>query len=230
MRLAHPMLSSPLHWKEGCVPVLVVEVPEIFRSMVFMLSEQAQGEEGDFVLSLDYETLDCAEHMHVLRDLMCLSLDDRKLQNRFQACLQWTVQEELAVSTHALQQHIAEYLQMVAGAVEYPVCFSEGEYVLPLLKALRCQPVLDGTHPLERLMQYIELYQGLLKNQCFVLVEAHAFFSEKELCELYRMAAYQKWKLLLMEQRLTTPLPQEEICLLDAGLCELRLDSNASLL
>ena len=121
MRLAHPMLSSPLHWKEGCVPVLVVEVPEIFRSMVFMLSEQAQGEEGDFVLSLDYETLDCAEHMHVLRDLMCLSLDDRKLQNRFQARLQWTVQEELAVSTHALQQHIAEYLQMVAGAVEYPV-------------------------------------------------------------------------------------------------------------
>ena len=87
MRLAHPLLSSPLHWKEGRVPVWVIEAPETFRSMVFMLSEQAQGEEGDFVLSLDYETLDCAEHVHVLRDLMCLSLDDRKLQNRFQARL-----------------------------------------------------------------------------------------------------------------------------------------------
>ena len=163
MRLSHPLLSSPLHWQEGRVPVLVAEKPEIFRQLVFSLSAQAQGEEGDFVLSLDYETLDCADHLHVMRDYVYMVLDDRKLQNRFQSRLQWTVREELASPTDALQQQIGQYLQLVVGAMEYPVSFSEGEYVLPLLKALKCQPVLDGVHPLERLMQYIELYSGLMK-------------------------------------------------------------------
>ena len=125
-----------------------------------------------------------------------------------------------------LQQQIGQYLQLVVGAMEYPVSFSEGEYVLPLLKALKCQPVLDGVHPLERLMQYIELYSGLMKEQCFVLVDAHAYFSNEELQQLYRMAGYQKWRLLLLEQRLAAPLPAEDICLLDASLCELRLDSD----
>ena len=226
MRLSHPLLSSPLHWQEGRVPVLVAEKPEIFRQLVFSLSAQAQGEEGDFVLSLDYETLDCADHLHVVRDYVCLVLDDRKLQNRFQSRLQWTVREELASPTDALQQQIGQYLQLVAGAMEYPVSFSEGEYVLPLLKALKCQPVLDGVHPLERLMQYIELYSSLMKEQCFVLVDAHAYFSDEELQQLYRMAGYQKWRLLLLEQRLAAPLPAEDICLLDASLCELRLDSD----
>lgn len=226
MRLSHSLLSCPVHWQEGRVPVLVAERPEVFRQMVFSLSAQARGEEGEFVLSLDYETLDCAEHLHVVRDYVCLPLDDRKLQNRFQSRLQWTVREELAAPTDALQQQIGQYLQMVAGAMEYPVCFAEGEYVLPLLKALKCQPVLDGVHPLERLMQYIELYSGLMKQQCFVLVDAHAYFSADELRELYRMAGYQKWRLLLLEQRLGAPLPSEDICLLDDGLCELRLDSG----
>ena len=230
MRLSHPLFSQHLHWKEGRVPVITAESQQVFRQMVFMLSGQAHGESGDFVLSLDYEPLDCAEHLHVLCDYIHLPLDDRKLQNRFQARLQWTVREELAALTDELQRSIAQYLQLLIRTVDYPVCFTEGEYVLPLLKALKCQPILDGEHPLERLMQYIELYSSLMKHQCFVLVNAHTYFSNTELTELYRMAGYEKWNILLLEQRLNKPLPCEDILLLDETLCELRLDSDTEIL
>lgn len=229
MRLAHPLLSSPIHWNENEIPVLVVEHPKLFRQMLFSLSAQAEGEEGEFSLSLAYEPLDCREHLHVLRDYFSLPLDDRKLQNRFQSLLQAVVREELPEESDALQQKIVRYLEHITLAIDYPLSFSDGEYILPLLKALKCQPVLDGKEPLERLIQYLTLYNGLMKNPCFVLAEAHNYFSKEELLEFYRMVNYQKWKVLLIEQRMPNPLPGEIFCLLDEGLCELRLDSEVEI-
>lgn len=220
------MLSSPIHWRENEIPVLVIEHPKLFREMVFSLSAQADGEEGEFSLSLDYEPLDCGEHLYVLRDYFSLPLDDRKLQNRFQSLLQTVIREELPEESDALQKEICRYLEHVNRAVDYPLSFSGGEYILPLLKALKCQPVLDGKEPLEQLIQYLTLYSGLMKNPCFVLAEAHSYFSREELLQFYRIANYEKWRILLLEQRMSNPLPGEIFCLLDEGLCELRLDSS----
>ena len=230
MRLTHPMLSDFIRWRENSVPVLVLESPPLYRKTVFELSGQADGEEGDFVLSLDYEPLDCGEYLHVIRDYVSLSLDDRKLQNRFQSLLQGTIREELAEQTNHLQQEIHSYLQKVTLHLDYPVCCTQGDYVQPLLKAIRYQPVLDGLEPLERLAQYIELYSGLMKHQCFVLVGAHSYFSSGELKKLYRTAFYQKWKLLLLEPGIADLLPEEDVILLDKDFCELHLDSSQQLL
>lgn len=109
-------------------------------------------------------------------DYVSLSLDDRKPQNRFQSLLQGAIREELAEQTNHLQQEIHSYLQKVTLHLDYPVCCTQGDYVQPLLKAIRYQPVLDGLEPLGRLAQYIELYSGLMKHQCFVLVGAHSYF------------------------------------------------------
>lgn len=223
------MLTKPLHWVEGKIPVLILEHPKVFRNLVFTLSSQADGDEGDFVLSLDYEPLDCADHLHVIGDYAALTLEDRKLQNRFQSLLQSLLQEELAIATNQIQLALGEYMEAVASGIQYPVAFSTGEYVLPLLKAIKFQPVLEGEEPLERLMQYIGIYSSLMKDQCFILVGAHSYYTTEELRELFRMAFYQKWRLLLVEQHSPCPLPEEEICLIDTQLCEIRLDSSNEL-
>lgn len=225
MRLMHPLLSAPIHWKENTVPVLVAEPPKLFRQMVFDLTRQTEGEDGPFVLSLQYEPLDCGEHLHVICNYLNLPLEDRKLTNRFQGLLQSIVWEELPEQTDGLQRSIADYLALITVRMDCPIAFAEGDYVLPLLKALRCRPVLDGTEPLERLMQYLSLYNHFMKTQCFILVGMHAYFSPEELREFYRMAGYEKWTVLLLEQHMSTPLPGEVFYLLDEQLCELRLDS-----
>ena len=173
-----------------------------------------------------YETLDCGAHLHVLRDYFSLSLDDRKLQNQFQKVLQFTIREELPEATDHLQQEIVRYLGLIAVKMDYPLSFTEGEYILPLLKAVKCQPVLDGEGALEQLMQYMELYSGLMSQQCFALVNAHQYFSREELTELYQMANYQKWHLILLEQIQMPALSCEDIYLVDQNLCEIRVDSE----
>lgn len=181
MRLSHPILSSPLLLREDVVPVLVLEDPCVFRKLVFELSEQAAGESGDFTLSQNFEPLDCAEHLHVLRDYLSFPLDDRKLLNRFQSRLQWTIRELLGSETDRLQQEICSYLQSVSAATDWPICFSEGEYILPLLKALRCQPVLDGSSLLERLLQYLELYADDERSMLCSRQRASLFFRPRAL-------------------------------------------------
>lgn len=226
MRLSHPLLSGPIHWTEGKIPVLILEHQQVFRQVVFELSGQAAGDEGEFILSFEYETLDCGVHLHVLRDYFSLSLDDRKLQNQFQKVLQFTIREELPEDTGHLQQEIARYLGLVSVHMDYPLSFTEGEYILPLLKAVKCQPALDGEGALEQLMQYMELYSGLMPQQCFALVNAHQYFSQEELMELYQMANYRKWYLFLLEQMQKPALSCEDIYLIDQSLCEIRVDSE----
>ena len=229
MRLSHPLLTEPLLWRENHVPVLVLEHPKIFRSIVAELSAQAGGEEGDFVLSRDYEPLDCSGRLHVIRDYFSLELDDRKLQNKFQALLQSLMQEEMAAATDRLRCEITRYLEQLSLELEYPVSFSAGACAASLLKAVKLQPVLDGTEPLEKVIQYMEIYNGLMMEQCFVLVDAHGYFTSEELEELFRMSTYRKCRIMFLEHCSPKLLEWEDVCLLDRDLCELRIDGRVEL-
>lgn len=230
MKLMHPILASPICWREGRIPVLVAEPPRLFREIVFALSEQSESLEGPFVLSVDDMPLDCGDHLHVIKDFVFLSLEDRKLQNRFHAQVQIMAAEAYLRETEALNQKIENYMELLSQTVAFPVTFLHGDYTAALMKSQKFQPVLDGETPLERLMQYFELYSGLLKEQCFVLVSAKAYFEPEQLRQLYKMAAYQKWNLLLLENHAAQPLEGEDICIVDADLCEFRLDNSGLIL
>lgn len=224
MRLYHPQMSDSIAWHENKVPVLVAENSRLFMLFVNQLSMQSEGEKGPFVLSYEYEPVDIAEHVIMIRDYLYLPVDDRKLQNRFQTLLQSVVMHELQDRTASLQREISEYLEQVCLHMDYPTAFSEGEYVLPLLKSLKLKPAIDGVTPLERLIQYMELYNGLIKDQIFVLVGAHAYFSDDEISQLYKMAAYERWRMMLIERYQPNHIDAEEIYLFDENLCELRVD------
>lgn len=227
MRLAHPQLSEPIKFRENTIPVLVLEDPKLFRDWVFALTEQAGGEAGPFVLSVNYEIIDCADHLNVIRDFHDYPLDGRRLNNKFQSLLQTIMREELAYETDKLQNSIAEYLGRVRVEIGYPSENNEGEYAVQLLKALKFRPSLDDDTDIEKLIGYLDLNTGLLKAQCFILVCAKSYFSSAELQELYKMVIYKKWHVLLVEPCIREHLPNESTIILDSDLCELRLDISA---
>lgn len=230
MRLMHPQLTRPLELGGGNIPVLVVESPQLFRTWVFELSEQGQGEEGQWVLSHQDQVLDCAQHLVLVDNYIHFSLEDRKLLSRFQGMVQSIVWEELEVESVALQQQIQNYLALLAAHIPLPVGYGEGDAVWPLLKALKIQPVLDGVSPLERLVQYLELYHQLMPQPCILLVGLHLYFSSQELEQFYQMALYEKWNLLVIEPYQSAPMALEQLCIIDRDLCELRVDSQEKML
>lgn len=230
MRLMHPLLTCPLELGQGWIPVLAVESPQLFRQWVFEWSGQSQGEAGTWVLSHLEEVLDCGQHLMVVNNYVHLSLEDRKLLNRFQALVQSVLWEELEEESVALQQHIQSYLSRLTTQIPVPVGYGEGDAVWPLLKTLKFQPVLDGASPLERLTQYLELYHRLMPQPCVLLVGLHLYFSPQELERFYQMALYEQWNLLVVEPYQSTPLPQEQWRIIDGDFCELRVDSPGEIL
>lgn len=114
----------------------------------------------------------------------------------------------------------------LAALADYPVAFEQSENLPALLKAMDFRADLSGLSACEALLEQMTLLHGLAKDQCFVLVNAKAFFSAAELEKLYKMALYRKLCLLLLEPRAGTILPGEQIRLFDEDLCELTLDSG----
>ena len=222
MRLAHFDLSAPIHWKENKIPVVVVESPALYRQWVFELKDQAEGGQGPFVLSKNFEPLDCASCLKVIWNYHSLNMEERGIQNQFQNYLNQIVASELAQESMGLVQQINQFAAAISIASEYPISFELENPVGQLLKALKIKPALDAENPMERLMQYLEICSGLKADQCFVLISAHAFFTKQELKMLYQMAAYRKWNLLLLENRQSVPVKEEEMIVVDKDLCEIR--------
>lgn len=230
MKLMHPLLTCPIELGQGWVPVLAVESPQLFRQWVFEWSGQSQGEAGMWVLSHQDEVLDCGQHLLMIDQYVHLSLEDRKLLNRFQALVQSVLWEELEEESMALQQHIQSYLSRLTTQIPVPVGYGEGDAVWPLLKTMKFQPVLDGVSPLERLTQYLELYHRLMPQPCVLLVGLHLYFSPQELEQFYQMALYEQWNLLVVEPYQSPPLSQERWHVIDGDFCELRVDSLGEIL
>lgn len=230
MRLVHPLLSRPIHFQEGQVQLLIAEDPRIFRELVRELSAQSAGEEGSFVLSLNFEPLDCARHLHVLRDYTNLELEDRKLKTRFSALVQSIAREEMGEASDELAAGVTAYLERLAVKTGMPIAFGQQDFVAALLKAADFRLELEERSLPERLTEHLSVYSALMANQCFVLVGAKAFLNDKELMQLYQMSFYQKWRLLLLEPRCSKPLTGENPVILDKDLCELRLDEMEGLL
>jgi len=116
-------------------------------------------------------------------------------------------------------------LGSLAALADYPVAYDESENLTGLLKAMEFRVDLQDLNAPEALAEHIGLYHRLLKNQCFVLIHAKQFFTVKELQQLYTLAQYQKWNLLLVESSsCKARLDDEAHTLFDADLCELTLD------
>lgn len=230
MKLMHPLFSAPVCFAENHIQVLTVEHAPTFRELVLELTAQMEDYDGRFVLSESDQILDCGQCLHVIADYAHISEPDKRMQNKLIAALLNDAQEELAEETTLLCRDIQQYLGKLAALADYPVAYEQSENLAALLKAMEFRVELDGLPVSEALYEHIALYHRMMKNQCFILVHAKAFFSEEELMNLYKMAKYQKWNLLLLESHTYEKrLEGEQHRLFDKDLCELFLECGEDL-
>ena len=227
MKLMHPALSEPIVFTENRVPVLIVENRFLYRSMALDLIRQGEGEAGEWILSHDGFLLDCGVCLHTVYDYAHPEMIDRKTTSRFFNTIQRTAVEEMQQETHCILENIQMYLGRLATLTPHPVSFYPEDNVSALLKAFGFRPDLTDLPPHEALYEHLTLYEGMAKHVCFALLGAKAWFADEELKQLYTMAGYRKWSLLLFEsQGVYDPLPAEDYILIDEDLCEVRKEGS----
>lgn len=224
MRLMHPVLDEPIFFREGQVQVLAVENPAVFRRIAGDLIAQSEGDAGEAVLSLRYKVLDCASNMQVVWDYFHPESMDRKITAGFLAYAQRVIQEELLQEKDILMDAMNRFLSQVVQSLDIPADFEAGDKLTALLKASGFGISLEGMSSMEALIEHLGVYSALMKDQCFVLVDAKAYFTSEELKQLYLTAVYKKWNLLLLEPRAGERIPEfENTVVIDADLCLLHL-------
>ena len=226
MKLMHPLFSAPLCLREDAVSVLTIESPAAYRAIVTDLALQEEGEQGALVLSRDGEILDCAEHLHVVRDFVHLQPAGKRIAHRLQAELLRAAREEMTGETESLFQNLRTWLGRLSMCVDFPTSFREQEDVAALLKAFAFGVDLTGLSPCEALIERLSIASQLLGDLCLVLVQAKRWFTPEEMDQIYRTARYQKWRLLLVESQAGERRLGEEHLLLDQDLCELRSEGG----
>lgn len=227
MRLMHPLFSAPIHFKENRIQVLTIEHIPTFREFVLELTAQAESREGRFVLSANDHLLDCADCLHVISDYAHIAEPDKRLQNKLLSALIKEAGETMPEDTLRISREVQQFLGKLAALADYPVAYEQSENLSALLKAMDFRVDLQDIPVHEALYERIALQHRMVKNQCFVLVHAKAYFSEAELNQIYDMAQYQKWNLLLLESHAyPLRLKPENHRLYDADLCELILEND----
>ena len=227
MKLMHPALAEPIAFCENRIAVLTVERPELYRSMALDLIRQSEGEEGEWILSEEGKILDCAASLHAVYDFAHLEDFDKRASARFFSGMQKIAFEDLQQETHGLMRNIQEYLGRLAVLSDHPVTYDAEENIPALIKAFGFRIDLSDLPPSEMLYEHMRLYEKALKQACFVLIGAKAWFAKDELIEIYKMASYRKWKLLLLERYPGAELlPEEDLIVIDRDLCELRREGG----
>ena len=84
MMLAHPLLQSPIEFKENRVPVLIVENGQLFRRLIGDLLAQENGEPGEFALSENAGLIEIGKNVQMTLNPLFPELDGRRIATKIQ--------------------------------------------------------------------------------------------------------------------------------------------------
>ena len=222
MRLAHPDWKFVLEFRENETPVLVIEDPRRLRQAAGELARQADGEEGRFVLSKDWEPIEIEKNLRVMTDVFGLDVNERKSLSALHRELHRAAEgEKYFLKTAELKTQLARWMAALEMETPYALEYEDAN-VPALLKALDVRFENPPSELTERLAQWMRIQTAFLSVRCIVCVNLRALFDVEELRQLYQCARYEKVHLLMLENRAEGKIdPGERFFVIDKDLCEI---------
>ncbi|NLD50850.1 MAG: type II-A CRISPR-associated protein Csn2 [Clostridiaceae bacterium] len=223
MKLVHPLFSKPIEFKENIINVLIVENQSVFSNMVSDLLAQLNNQEGEFVLSRNYEPIAIAKETELIINPFDITLNDKRIINRLYNELNRIASgEEILSETQRIRSEIEKYLTRIIENVDYFIDFESELDITSLLKASNIRITFSGSTLVEKVMDYINVLKNLCNTRLFLFVNIKTFFSDKELTELYKYIEYNKLDILIIENTVREKkFAQEAIRIIDVDLCEI---------
>ena len=222
MKLINPAWECAIQFEENTVNVVTIEDTCLFRETVLNFIKQTNGDEGDFVLSVDNKEISLSKKAEVIFNPFSLDINNKKIISKLYQNL-----EEEAVSavsyleTQELLSHIQSYLERISDTIEFPICFDEETNILTLFKLVNLRIEDITISPLEKLAYYIELMQNFCGIDLFIFVNFKIFFTKEEIESFYLELNYRKIKYILLENVCIWRGKQEKNYIIDKDLCQI---------
>lgn len=219
MCLAHSKNNIKVDIEEGKTSVLVIENPINMREFLLELEEQLQGNQGDFILSADYEPISIGRNLVLVRDVLNIDCNEKKILTKLYQNIVDEEKKQYHMERDNFDKAYLEYLRELCLLSPLPLAYDEKLSLGELLKSAHV--IIDHAvcSYIENLWNYIKVMGDLLHIKLFVFVNLKGFLSNEELNLLYKQCAYEQKLLLLIESHDTPSRIDEKKYIVDSDGC-----------
>ena len=220
MMICFDFLNRPIALQTGKISVLVIENKSCFRKTVRALLSGA-AEEENIVLSEKNKPIKFRSAARLIGNYFALDYSAHQLKSIY-ADMAYFCGEEMRQETLELSGKISEYLEKLNENFDFDFTYTSELNLQDLFKIKDLKPDQVCKSSLEALLDYMLLLQKYSHIKCFILLNLHVFFSQKELSALYTELLQRSIPVLVLEGNTCfEPCQQEKYTILDEDLCEI---------
>lgn len=221
IKIVHVNLETPLVLCENTPQLLIVENPEEFYRVVSDFDAQMEGGEGEFVFSCQGDVVLPIKHGHMLRDLICFDLNDKKTLNLLYKHLEKDALGKDLQYYNNLNAVLVTFLEELGSAVPFALSFDEPQPSDYFKSAcLRFEKTYESLE--EKIICHINALIELKNCDFFIFVNLKSVLSDEKLMLVYDHCQKEKVGLLLIESsKIRKLLPCEKAVIITHDLCEI---------
>jgi CRISPR-associated protein Csn2 len=195
-------LNTPINIHEGLPNILVVENKHLFYNLINDLIKQVEGNDGDWILSENSKIYSISKTTNVIVDFFHLNLNCKPILSKLYSNLKdISAQSDFYMDTITLKQLIIEYFEKINSELILPVEFDAEFDITSIFKMLDVKFSVTDTELVESINIVSHILRELVSNKLIVLVNFLNYLTEEEIEIFYRDLYYNKYSILLIENR-----------------------------
>lgn len=223
MRLYYPLLSEPMLFEENKINVLTLENNKEYFKLVKNLLNQIETDDGEFILSKNYDEILLSKNCFVITDLFSIKFNDKKILNLiYKSLSKISNNEENYIETINTIEKFVSYFKDICNESPYDLSVNDEFDVVEIFKMLGIKINAKQEELTEKIIDYLSLIVELKGNVLFVFVNLKCFLNEEDLKDFYNEIFLRKINVLLLENHSSSSLKEyEKNIVIDNDLCEI---------
>ena len=220
MKLIYKNMEHMLRFDEGYVNELVIENRKMFLDLVSTMISQAEGEQGECVLSIAEKPVEFSRYADVTVQFAPFLLNRKSLLTKLCSALeQRALLAENYIKTGELVSEIERYILYLAEDLPFEIDCQKLT-IGSIIKAVSPEIEETDKDTLEKIFAYMELVRELDHERLFIMINMRTYFSDEEMERFVESVCLHDFKVLLLESSSLSKLKNAKRYTVDADLCE----------
>lgn len=219
MKLVEREYGIEVDIKENIVSIIVLEDVKLRLPLINELFSQTSGKEGNWLLFENDKSFDLEKKVELILEPLTLTLNNKKVKTKLYQDIKTIAQDYCFSQGLEVHSQICNYLENMLDKLPYPIKYDEDWDVSEILKAYNVELVEEYDNIFEKLYNYIKLVNTVCGTDIFIMVNIKQYLTDEQITELYKMAAYGKIQLVLIEFSTNNKRDCEELYILDNDDC-----------
>jgi len=226
--LTNVNLNTPINIHEGLPNILVVENKHLFYNLINDLIKQAEGNDGDWILSENSKIYSISKTTNVIADFFHLNLNSKPILSKLYSNLKdISTQSDFYMDTITLKQSMVEYFEKINSELMLPVEIDTEFDITSIFKMLNVRFSETDVELVESINVMSSILRDLAGYKIVVLINFLDYLSEEEIDIFYRDLNYNKYSVLLIENKWNKiKRDGENIFIIDDDLCEIYVNEH----